>query len=157
MLRGNDRVRVGLVDAERADLRPPQRAAVPAERLRDRPDVRPRAHTQVDPRDPAVVVEQLELVDDRAANRHLDLRPTPSKPVRALPSDLDRRVRRDRQLDLAAQPLERGLELLARRRLARIALALGVARRADGREVDVGHVALVQADEPARELRRTAE
>ena len=93
-------------------------------------------------------------MDDRAANGHLDLGAAAREAVGALAADLDRRVRRDRQLDLAAQAWERRLEVVATRRLARLELPFGIARRAHGRQVDLGEVPLVETDEPARELRR---
>src|SRR5207237_7135151 len=107
-----------------------QRHAVPAERLCDRPDVRPRTDAQVEERDPAVVADQVERVDDRAANGHLDLGTAAREAVGALAADLDGRVRRNRQLDLAAQACERSLELRTTLRLPRLELPFGIARRA---------------------------
>ena len=66
-------------------------------------------------RDALVVArEHVERVDLRAPHRHLDHDALPRELVGALAADLHRRVRRDRQLDLAAQALEPRVELLGR-------------------------------------------
>ena len=65
---GRERLRRdGVVHRERPDLRPPQRRAVPAERVGDRPHVGPRADAQVE-RDPlARIRDDVERVHGRAA------------------------------------------------------------------------------------------
>ena len=51
LVEGQHALGVGLLDGERPDFRPPQRDAVPSERIGDRPDVRPGADTQIECRD----------------------------------------------------------------------------------------------------------
>ena len=43
LVEGQHALGVGLLDGERSDFRPPQRDAVPSERIGDRPDVRARS------------------------------------------------------------------------------------------------------------------
>ena len=88
---------------ERADLGAPQRAAVPAERVRDRADVGARARRAGRAARRRPRSRELERVDARAPERHLDRHPAPVQPVGALAADLHRRGGRDRQLDLAAE------------------------------------------------------
>ena len=147
--------RIRLVDAERADFEPPQRAAVPAERRRDRPHVRPRADAQVELRDTVAIRDDVERVHLRAPHRHVHLHPAPREPVRTLAADLHRRSGRDRQLDLAAEVLESLLQLVGRRRRVLLDdVPLGIAGRRRRREIDVRDVALVQADEAWLQLGR---
>ena len=129
--------------------------AVPAQLVGNRAHVRAGADAQVEPGDAALVRDDLELVDPRAANRHLDLLTAAVQPVGALSADLHRRGRRDAQLDLAAQSRDAPLELLVVRRIQALDdLALPVAGvRARG-QIDVRQVALVQPDEARGELRR---
>ena len=138
----------GVRDAERPDLRSPQRAAVPAERARDRPHVGAGADAHVE-RDHVVCIrDDVERVDRRAPQGHLDLDAAPCEPVCALPADLHRGRRGDRQLDLAAEAREPALELRLARRLELLDdRALRIAGRGPRRQVDVGEIALVQADE----------
>ena len=102
---------VGLADGERPDLRSPQRGAVAAERIGDRAHVRPGADMEVECRDAVRIRDDVERVDPRPAHGHLDHHAPPVQAVGALAPDLDGRRRRDRELDLTAEALERGLEL----------------------------------------------
>ena len=86
---------------ERADLGSPQGDAVPAERVCDRADVRPRRDEQVEPRDTVRVTVELELVNVHRAHRHLDRDAAAVERVRALAVDLHGGGRRDRQVDRA--------------------------------------------------------
>src|SRR6185437_677091 len=61
--------------------------------------------------------DELELVDARAADRHLDRHAFAVELVGALAADLDCRGGRDGQLDLAAERLETTLQLVIGRRL----------------------------------------
>jgi len=75
--------------------------------------------------------------------------------VGALAADLDRRGRRDRQLDLAAKGREPLLQLVVARWLGLAGdRAVAVAGVGHGREVDVGQVALVEPDEARGQLGR---
>ena len=131
--------------------------AVTAERVRDRADVRPRGDVQLEPRDAVRVPASVELVDVHRAHRHLDGDAAAVERVRALAVDLHRRRGRDREVDRAAQAVERRLELVARRRVVLVdALALDVAGRRARRQVDLRHVALRQPDEPRLQPRRRA-
>jgi aminoglycoside phosphotransferase (APT) family kinase protein len=60
LLERHDALLVGLLDAERADLGPPQRDAVAAERVGDRPDVGPRPDVEVERGDAVPVRDELE-------------------------------------------------------------------------------------------------
>ena len=148
LLRRDHPLRIGLVDSERPDFRPPQRRAVPAERLGDRPDIGSRADPQVEPDNAVAIGDDVERVHPGAPQRHLDAIAAPVQPVGPLAADLDRRGSRDRQLDLAAEAREPPLELLLVRRLQALDdLALAVAGRRARREVDLRDVALVEPDE----------
>ena len=136
------------------DRRAPEPAAVAAERVGDRPDVRPA-------RDVELELDQRRLVADdpsewigRAAHRHLDGDAAPVEPVGALAVDLDRGGGRNGQLDLA---LERER---SRARCAIVVSSIDLPFRVAGRraqpEPDLGLVALVQPDEVAREPGRRA-
>ena len=81
-----------------------------SERIGDRPDVRPGADTQVECRDALCIRDDVERVDLRAPERHLDDDALPVQLVGALTPDLDGRRRRDRQLDLAPEAHERGVQ-----------------------------------------------
>src|SRR4029453_10076828 len=84
--------------------------------------------------------------------------PLAMQPVGPLASALPRRGGRDREVDLAAETRQPRLQLHSRRRLSVLDhLALPVASRRPPGGVDLGEVALVEADEALRELRRTAE
>ena len=113
-------------------------------------------HPQV--RDPAVVVDQFELVHGRAPNGHVHLHPTPHELVRALAADLDRRRGRDLQVDLAAERGDALLELLLRRWVVLLDdLALGIPGGRRGREVHSRLVLLRQPHELLRLLGESAE
>ena len=138
---------VCLLDGERPDFRSPQRDTVATERIGDRPHVRAGADTEIESRDAIVIGDDVERVDLRAPQGHLDHNALPMQLVGALASDLDGGRRWDRKLDLAPEGLERGLELRGGRRLVRVeGLALGIARRRPSREVDIREVALRQSD-----------
>ena len=97
---------------------------------------------------PVCIRDDVERVDLRAPERHLDDDALPVQLVGALTPDLDGRRRRDRKLDLAAEARERSLERLRRGDVVRLErLALGIAGRRPAREIDVREVALWQADE----------
>ncbi len=98
-------------DGERPDLRPPQRPAVTAERLSDRPHVRAAADAQIQRDHVACIGDDVERVHRRAPAGHLHLDTSPRQPVRALTADLDRRGGRDRQLDLPSEAREPPIEL----------------------------------------------
>ena len=155
---GHERVRRDSVgDRERPDLRATQRDAVTAERVGDRADVCPRAHGEIERDDAIAIREEVERVDGRPPQRHLDLHPAPRELVRALAVDLHRRRGGDRQLDLAAKRLEARSELVVRRQLlARDDLSLRIAGGGTSREIDFRDVSLVQPDEPRRDLGRPA-
>ena len=139
---------VCLRHGERPDLRSSQRHAVAAERIGYRPDVGAGADTQVERRDALCIRDDVERVDLRPPQRHLDHDALAVEAVRALTPDLDGRRRRDRKLDLAAEARERGLELGRRGRLVQLErLALRIARGRPPREIDGGEVALGQSDE----------
>ena len=122
--------------------------AVAAERIGDRPDVGAGADTQIERRDALCIRDDVERVDPRAPQGHLDDDALPVQAVGALTPDLDGRRRRDRKLDLAAEVRERGFETAGRGRLVQLErLALGVARGRPPREVDVREIALRQPDE----------
>ena len=145
LLRVDDPLGIGLVDGERADLEPAQRPAVAAERVGDRAHVGSRRDTQVQRHDTRRVREQIERLDPRAPHRHLDLHTLAVEAVRALAADLHRRRRRDPQLDVAAEAVERTVELArARRRVLVDDVSLRVAGRRSSRQVDLGEVALVE-------------
>ena len=148
LVQGQDTLGVGLLDGERSDFRPPQRDAVPSERIGNRPDVRAGADTQIECRDARCIRDDVERVDLRAAERHLDDDALPVELVGALTSDLDRGRRRDRKLDLAAEARERSLERFCRGNVVRLErLALGIAGGRPAREIHVREVPLWQADE----------
>ena len=148
LVEGQHALGVGFLDGERSDFRPPQRDAVPSERIGDRPDVRPGADTQIECRDARCIRDDVERVDLRAPERHLDDDALPVQLVGALTPDLDGRRRRDRKLDLAAEARERSLERLCRWDVVRLErLALGIAGGRPAREIDVREVPLWQADE----------
>src|SRR5689334_21839954 len=94
-----------------------------SERLRDRSHVGPRADVQLEA-DRAVrggiaaIRDDVERVDERTPQGHLDADALTREPVRALAADLHRRRRGDRQLDHAAEAREHCSELVrARRRM----------------------------------------
>ena len=96
----------------------------------------------------ARIRDDVERVDPRAPERHLDLDAAPGELVGALAADLDRRGGRDRQLDLTAEarePRSSSSAPAAARPLDD--LALRVAGRRARRQVDVREVALVEPDE----------
>jgi hypothetical protein len=81
---------IRVLHAERPNLGPAQARAVPAERLGDRPDVRPGAHEEVEGCGIPVELDQTELPHRRAAHRHLHHDATPVELVRPFACDLDR-------------------------------------------------------------------
>src|SRR5215211_2148263 len=109
LLGRDDPLLVRLVDGERAHLQAPERRAVAPERLGDRPHVRPRANVEVEPDGVVPILDDVERVDSRTPQRHLDGDAPAVEAVGALAADLDRRGGRDRQLDLAAEALEHQL------------------------------------------------
>ena len=148
LLQRDDPLRIGLPDGERPDFRSPQGRAVASERIGDRPDVGTGADSQVEGGDAVCIRDDVERVDARAAQGHLDRDPLPVQAVGALTPDLDGRRRGNRELDLPAEVRERRLELGRRRRLVPVErLALGIAGRRPPREVDVREVALGETDE----------
>ena len=141
-------LRLGFLHPERADGRAPEPAAVPAERVRDRPHVRPAGDVEVDLGQRRLVADDPQRMDGRAAQRHLHRDSLPVEFVGALAADLDGGGRGHRQLHVA---FERGDLGFARDRRLLDDLALTVAGRRAQPEADLGAVALVQADEVARE------
>ena len=88
---------------------------------------------------------------ERPPQRHLDLHPPPVQLVRTLAGDLHSRRGRHGKLDLAAQEIE----VERPRRIVPLDdVSLRVAGRRRRGQVDRRQVALVEADEPRRELRR---
>ena len=149
-LRLLDRAR--LFDVERADGGAAQRRAVAVERLGDRPDVGAGADVEREAHRLPGIRDHLERVHERTPHRHLDDDAPPRELVRPLAADLDRRRGRDRQLDLAAEALERLLERRLRRcRMLLELLAFRIAGRRRRGQIDIGDVALVQADEAGSE------
>ena len=145
----------------RRTARPPCAAAhaVPAERVRDRADVGPGADAQLEPRDAAVVDDELERVYLRPPQRHLHRHAAPAPAC----TRAHRRSSPPRRPGSAARS-RRGAPRARRSSSSATGgsccssdLALGVARRRRAREVDVRQVALVEADEALREPRRRAE
>ena len=133
---------------EGADLEPPQRPAMAAERVRDCANVRPRAHPQVEPRDAVLIRDDVECVDTRATEWHLHGDAATRKLVGALADDLDRGCGRDRQLDVAAEVREPVLELVRRRCVELFDdLPFRVGGRRPCTEIDVRHISLVEPDE----------
>src|SRR5215218_10265043 len=150
--------RIGVLDAERAYGGASQRPTVPAERVRDRAHVRPRADVRAQGGDAVLVPDELQRVNRRAAKRHLHRDTAPREPVRALAADLHRRRRRDPQFDLAAERSQPRLELVTRRRLVLLDdLALWIAGGRARPQVDRGLVALVEPDQVLHQPRRSAE
>ncbi len=138
---------VGLRDRERPDFRSPQRRAMPAEHIRDRADIRPRADGYVERDDAVCIRDDVERIDARATHGHLDLDALAMQAIRALATDLHGGRRGDRQLDVTAEGRERRLELGKARRFVHLErVALGIARRRPEREVDVCEVALGETD-----------
>src|SRR5581483_1563034 len=136
----------------------PQAAAVATQHVGDRADVCAGGNEELEQRDAARVLPQLELAHERATAGHVHRGPAAGEPVGPLAADLHRRGGRDGQLDLAAQTVEPPLELGAARRLGLLDdLALGVAGRCACRQVDGGHVALVESDEVLGKPGRRAE
>ena len=121
--------RVGLVDPERPDRRAAQGRAVPAERLRDRPHVRPRADSQLES-DAVPYRRDLERVDpDRRSGI------STTTPRRASLYARRRRSSPPRSPGSAARPRRGGPRV---RRRARRATAAGGARPlASGSPVEV--------------------
>ena len=140
-----------MLDRERADFRATQRAAVAAERTRNRAHVRPRADAQVERHRLCIPIHDVERMHGRTPHRHLHFHPAPVQPVCTLAVDLHRRGGRHPQFDLAAQMIE--VELV-RRVVPLDHVALDVAGRRRRRQVDRRQVALVEPDERRRELRR---
>ena len=97
---------VGVLDPERPDRGAPEGRAVAAERVGDRPDVRPARDAEIERRRAAARSGGREVVDRRAPDRHLDGDAAPVQPVGALALDLHRRGGRDAKLDVAAQRLD---------------------------------------------------
>ena len=128
-----------------------------AERLCDRAHVGARGDVEGEPDGGAVAstLDELELVDGRAAERHLDGDTAARELVGTLAVDLHRRRCGNRQLHLAAQRGKSVVELTRRRRLVLLQrLAFRIAGRGRRPEIDVGHVALVEPDEAGCEPRR---
>ena len=96
--------------------------------------------------------DDVERVDPRAAQGHLDRDAPAVQAVGALAADLHRRGGRDRQLDLTAEAREPCFELSRTAARAARRLPLRVARGRPRREVDVREVALVQSDEGSGQL-----
>ena len=119
-LERHHRVGVSLAHRERPDLRPSQRDAVATERIGNRAHVCPGTDEHVECHDAVCIRDDVERVDPRPSNRHLDGDTTPVQSVGTLTSDLDGRRRRDRQVDLTTEARERSLEARRGRRLARI-------------------------------------
>ena len=154
---GQDPPVVRVVHGERPDLGAAERLAVAAERIRDRPHVRPGADPQVEARHTVLVGEQLERVDPRPPHRHRNLLAAAVQLVGALAVDLHRRGGGHAELDLAAKSGKTFLELLPTGRLVLLDdLTFRIAGRGAGGEVDLGGVALVETDEPRREPGRRA-
>ena len=129
----------------------------PPSAVGDRAHVGSGRDEQVEPGDSAFVRLERELVDVHRAKRHLDGNASPVQGVGALAADLHRRDGGNRQLDGAA---ERGERLVERFRAERLVLvehvALEVAGRRAGRQVDRGRVPLRQAYELRLQPRRGA-
>jgi len=126
---------------------------MPAKLDRKRPDVRPGADADVERHRFARIRNDVERVHGRAAYRHRHLDATPRKLVRALTADLHRGRGRDRQLDLTTEELEPFRKLvLAGSGVTRHDLPFRIAGGGAAGEIDLGEVALVQADEAWREL-----
>ena len=156
--RGQDPLFVGVVHGERPDGGAAERAAVPAERIGDRAHVRPRGDEQLERRHAVLVAVQHELVDRRRAIRHVDVLARAKALVGALALDLHGGGGGHAQHDLAAERLEPLVELLERRRLVLVVrVAFDVPVEVVEPEIDLRHVALVEADEVLREPRRGAE
>ena len=121
---------------------------MPAERVRDRTHVRPRADAQVETSDSVAIGNDVERVHPRAPHGHLDRNAPAVQPVGALTADLHGGRGRDRQLDLTAEALEPLLQPAGGRCLVRLDhIAFPIARARPDTEIYVGHVALVQSDE----------
>ena len=104
--RRQDVLLAGILDAERADCRPPDRPAVPAEMVGDRADVRSARDLQVELDERRLVADDAQLVDRGTADRHLDGDAAPLQLVGALALDLDRGGLGHAQLDLALERLD---------------------------------------------------
>ncbi len=86
---------------------------MPPERIGDGADIGPRADGGIEGRDAVSIRDDVERVDTRAPQRHVDDDPLAVQAIRALTADLDGRGRWDRQLDIATEALEQRLERLA--------------------------------------------
>ena len=135
--------------------RPPFAAASRSARRarRERPDVRPGADADIERDALARIRDDVERVAPSSDARHLHLDAAPREPVRALTADLHRGRGGDRQLDLAAEaPRAVRPARLARRLLASTTSPSGSPVEVRAGEIDLGDVALVQADEARGEL-----
>ena len=110
---------------------------------------------QVEARDTVGVFPVASSFTVHRADGHLDHDPAPVERVRALAVDLHGRDRRNRQVDRAAQSVEGGVELVGGGSIVLLEpLAVDVARRRSGGEVDLGLVPLRQTHERALQARR---